>query len=404
MPYRINAFTGEFDLVEDVSALISSVDTDSGTATPVGGVLDILGGTGMNTSGAGNVVTVNLDSPVVVANGGSGRASATSYSVICGGTTSTDPHQSVVSVGTANQILTSNGAAALPTFQDGTSLDDLEFAGNDGSAFPSNDLLNLVGSGGINSAGGGNTLTFSLDSPVLLTRGGTGRTSSDAFAVICGGTTSTSAQQSVAGLGTAAQVLTSNGAGTLPTFQDAGGGGGGGSFEFVSTATASNDATIEFTDLDEAEVYKVVYIGLLPATDNSDIQIRMSNDNGSSFATIDYQYTTVYNVNTNWTGTTNKSASFVLTSNQSIGNQAGEFGGNGELTFYSTNVVAKPCMVLTRIGFQNGTGQNVHVVGVGISNDDGNGGGTLQINAIQIFMDSGNITSGTFHLYKLVTA
>lgn len=226
MPYKLNAFTGEFDLVEDVSSFISSIDTDSGTATPVDGVLEILGGTGMNTSGAGNIVTVNLDSPVVVANGGSGRSSATSYSVICGGTTSTDPHQSVVSVGTANQILTSNGAAALPTFQDGVSLDDLEFAGNDGSAFPSSDLLNLVGSGGINSAGGGNTLTFSLDSPVLITRGGTERTSSTAFAVICGGTTSTDPQQSVASVGTAAQVLTSNGAGSLPTFQDAGGGGG----------------------------------------------------------------------------------------------------------------------------------------------------------------------------------
>ncbi len=226
MPYRINAFTGEFDLIEDVSSFISSINTDSGSASPLDGVLDILGGTGINTSGGANVVTVNLDSPVVVANGGSGRTSSTSYSVICGGTSSTDPHQSVVSVGTANQILTSNGASALPSFQDGTSLDDLEFAGNDGSAFPSSDLLNLVGSGGINSAGAGNTLTFSLDSPVLITRGGTERNSSTAFAVICGGVTSTDPQQSVASVGVADQILTSNGAGSLPTFQDAGGGGG----------------------------------------------------------------------------------------------------------------------------------------------------------------------------------
>lgn len=55
--------------------------------------------------------------PVVVSNGGSGDASFTAYSVICAGTTSTDPLQNVSGVGTAGQVLTSNGAAALPTWQ-----------------------------------------------------------------------------------------------------------------------------------------------------------------------------------------------------------------------------------------------------------------------------------------------
>ena len=40
-----------------------------------------------------------------------------------------------------------------------------------------------------------------------------------AYAVLTGGTTSTAPLQQVSGLGTAAQVLTSNGAGTLPTWQ-----------------------------------------------------------------------------------------------------------------------------------------------------------------------------------------
>jgi hypothetical protein len=50
--------------------------------------------------------------------------------------------------------------------------------------------------------------------------GGTGRTSHTAYAVLCGGTTSTGAQQSIASVGTSGQVLTSNGAGALPTFED----------------------------------------------------------------------------------------------------------------------------------------------------------------------------------------
>lgn len=54
---------------------------------------------------------------IPVADGGTGNASATAYAVLCGGTTSTGAHQSIASVGTSGQVLTSNGAGALPTFQ-----------------------------------------------------------------------------------------------------------------------------------------------------------------------------------------------------------------------------------------------------------------------------------------------
>lgn len=53
----------------------------------------------------------------VVPGGGTGNTSMTAYAVVCGGTTSTANLQSVASVGTSGQILTSNGAGALPTFQ-----------------------------------------------------------------------------------------------------------------------------------------------------------------------------------------------------------------------------------------------------------------------------------------------
>lgn len=59
----------------------------------------------------------------------------------------------------------------------------------------------------------------------VVAGGGTGLTSTTAYAVLCGGTTSTGALQSIAGVGTSGQVLTSNGAGALPTFQNAASGG-----------------------------------------------------------------------------------------------------------------------------------------------------------------------------------
>ena len=52
-----------------------------------------------------------------VTSGGTGVSSNTAYAVLCGGTTSTNPIQSIASVGTAGQVLTSNGAGALPTMQ-----------------------------------------------------------------------------------------------------------------------------------------------------------------------------------------------------------------------------------------------------------------------------------------------
>lgn len=62
-------------------------------------------------------------------------------------------------------------------------------------------------------------LIGSASGTIAVASGGTGRTSHTAYAVLCGGTTSTGAQQSIASVGTSGQVLTSNGAGALPTFQ-----------------------------------------------------------------------------------------------------------------------------------------------------------------------------------------
>jgi len=70
--------------------------------------------TDANPSFAGLTLT---STPLNVASGGSGRASHTAYAVLCGGTTATGAQQSIASVGNSGQILTSNGAGALPTFQ-----------------------------------------------------------------------------------------------------------------------------------------------------------------------------------------------------------------------------------------------------------------------------------------------
>lgn len=69
------------------------------------------------------------------------------------------------------------------------------------------------------------SLTLGWAGLLGVPRGGTGIATATAYSVICAGTTATGAFQSLAALGAAGTVLTSNGAGALPSFQAAGVGG-----------------------------------------------------------------------------------------------------------------------------------------------------------------------------------
>lgn len=96
----------------------------SGTTT-LSKLADVATGNALISGGVGTApawgkiaLTTHVSDTLPVANGGSGRTSHTAYSVICGGTGTTTAQQSVASVGSAGQVLTSQGAGALPTWGD----------------------------------------------------------------------------------------------------------------------------------------------------------------------------------------------------------------------------------------------------------------------------------------------
>lgn len=191
----LTGVTGSAPTFQTVGSASITITGDSGGGL-TGSSFTLTGGTtGLTFAGAGTTETLGGD--LVVANGGTGVATLTNHGVVLGQGTSA---VHITAAGTAGQVLVSGGAAADPGYVTPTAGTGLTVTAN------------------------ATTHSYTLQTPVTVANGGTGKSSLTAFAVLCGGTTTTGAIQSIASVGTTGQVLTSNGAGALPTFQAASGG------------------------------------------------------------------------------------------------------------------------------------------------------------------------------------
>jgi len=102
---------GLLDVVAATPSIPTTFDTDAGTAIPVLNILEVLGGTGLNTTGAGNTITVVLDVPVLVSSGGTGLTTLTDGAIVVGNGTA-----AVEMIGplTDGQLLIGDTAGASP--------------------------------------------------------------------------------------------------------------------------------------------------------------------------------------------------------------------------------------------------------------------------------------------------
>lgn len=112
---RATSFDTAVEINNTGLVLVQNGTTLAGTAWYNAATIAVVDTTNFSYSQFGNIIF-----PVSVAQGGTGNTSFTAYSVICAGTTSTGAFQNVSGVGTSGQVLTSNGAAALPTWQTGS--------------------------------------------------------------------------------------------------------------------------------------------------------------------------------------------------------------------------------------------------------------------------------------------
>ena len=230
------------------------------------------------------------------------------------------------------------------------------------------------------------------DLPVEVSKGGTGVSSTTAYAVQCGGTTATAPLQSIASVGTADQVLTSNGAGALPTFQDAG--GGGGAWEYIGSETAANDAYIEFTGLSSSyRAYKVFIENSLPATDNTILGSQVGIT-GPTYRTGSYRYA----VRTDASSYVGTGGTMYMTDDN-----ANEKQGNASLEFYWGEVLfiqPASASIYTSssgvAGYVNADGQSMVCMFSGLYY-----GAAEAHTAVKMVYNTGNISVGTFYLYGI---
>jgi hypothetical protein len=190
--------------ISATGTIVTQFSADAGIATPSGNNVNLLGtaAQGLSTSASGATVTFT-NANWSTTQKGVGTL-ATNAEAIAGSVNdeAITPASLAAKLGTQ----TANGVAL---FEGSTSAMSVVAPGAT-SGIP---LINQVAADPIYGT-------------AVVAGGGTGATSFTAYSVITGGTTSTGALQNVSGVGTSGQVLTSNGAGTLPTWQTSSAGAG----------------------------------------------------------------------------------------------------------------------------------------------------------------------------------
>lgn len=203
----------------------------------------------------------------------------------------------------------------------------------------------------------------------------------------------TSGAPTTVSVGTSGQILTSNGAGAAPTFQDA---ATAGVWNFLTSDTASDSSALTFTsNIDSTyDNYVIVLENLVMASD-SVLYLRVSTDGGMSYISTGnvYEYAAIRtrggSTQTDDTsaGAQQVNLTAALTAESDAGNAI-----NGTIHMFSPSNTSLHTYFMFNTVFTSSVG------GVAFVSGSGRYEATTAVNAIQI-SGAANISSGTIRLY-----
>jgi hypothetical protein len=162
----------------------------------------------------------------------------------------------------------------------------------------------------------------------------------------------------------------------------------------LSAATASNDATVDFTTgIDGTyDEYEIRLQSVVPATDSTGLELTLSANAGSAWFSTSYSYAGHQNIASGSASSPSNSGTSNVPLASNVGSDAGESGVSGIVRLSRPSASQYFAMTMQVAYFDQG-GSLVHYVGAA-------GRPTAQAyNAVRFKFASGNIESGEFKLY-----
>ena len=182
-----------------------------------------------------------------------------------------------------------------------------------------------------------------------------------------------------------------------------------GGLTFIVSTDISNAATFDFTAVDASayDNYVIYLMNVIPATDNSYLEMRTSTDGGSSYDSSSGNYGWAISGMDGAGGQDDQLANDVqirlngdkTDANRRFGSAAGEDGVSGVITVHGPHL-AKETFITWNIAHTNANGDGApnHFTGAGKRKS------SADVDAFRIMFNTGNIESGTISVFGVKNA
>ena len=192
-------------------------------------------------------------------------------------------------------------------------------------------------------------------------------------------------------VGTATHILTSNGAGAAPTFQAAAGGGGG-AWTLIGTGVASTSSTLTVTGIDSStyDTHAFVFTNFLPVTSGQSLYMRLGTSGGIITTGYSYHCSELTPGSGSYAGRQGENEGYARVGIE-IANSSSVGGAGGTIFLTNNDGTNYPAWYGVQTSSKVTYVSGGSAIGILSSASD--------IDRVQLYFASGNITSGRLTVY-----